>query len=393
MAPLADLAAQTPYQDVFGTDTTICSGAQMVRTERSLLVFGICAPNGLFPSHNLSISMRRSMDWGATWEGAIRQPFPNPSLPRVLYDSKARLLVAMGSCKPSVVALGCEPSQATCTWQSSDEGVSWTGPELVGLYGSGEGCGGVVVSDRLLMPASVRNCSAPAQPSFDMVLSSTDHGRTWHAGGPTPQLPSRQGWGECMLAVLANGSTVISSRLSARVPGGRHTAPVQTAFAISHDRAQTWGRAWTFPAGQPFDVGFGPGYGVEHALIAARNRSVLLLSKPTARLSGVSPNGSRADCAPTTQGSCAYRRNLTIAVSKDGGARWSIEPWGLVYPGRVAYSDMVELPDGRVAVVFERGSPTEEYRHLSLAIVAPPWASISAAGENTTVNNTRQYRV
>ena len=34
------------------------------------------------------------------------------------------------------------------------------------------------------------------------------------------------------------------------------------------------------------------------------------------------------------QGSCAYRRNLTVAASSDGGASWSIEPWGLIYKGR-----------------------------------------------------------
>lgn len=163
----------------------------------------------------------------------------------------------------------------------------------------------------------------------------------------------------------------MSSRLSARV--GRHTAPMQTAFAISHDGACSWARAWTFPAGQPFDVGFGPGYNVEHGLIAARNRSRLLLSKPTANLRG-DASGTRPDCRPGTSASCVYRRNLTVAVSADGGASWAIEPWGLVYPARAAYSDMAELPDGRVAVVFERGNPQDEYRHVSLSIVTPRWA-------------------
>lgn len=408
-----------PYVDVFGSTTTQCSGAQMVRTDKSLLLWAICAPNGLYPSKNLSISLRRSGDWGATWLPPEPQPFPVPSLPRVLYDFHAHALVAMGACAPRSggsagarsasgqqdevdrrvhddqvdldeqvedprrVAAGSCPSPPTCSWRSTDEGMRWSGPTPVGRYGGGEGCVGVAVSasPTLLMPTGgMANCTDPSQPAYDTVLISEDHGATWHAGGATPRLSTRQSWGESALAELANGSIVINTRLSVRSPGGHHTAPAQTAFAISHDGARTWEeRAWTFPAAQPFDCGFGPGYNVEHALISARNRTRLLLSKPTATLGGIAPNGTRADCAPHTTRSCFYRRNLTIAHSTDGGASWSIDGWGLVYPWRVAYSDMAELPDGRIAVVFERGNPHEEYRHLSVAIAAPPWASAPAA--------------
>lgn len=113
-------------------------------------------------------------------------------------------------------------------------------------------------------------------------------------------------------------------------------------------------------------------FNVEHSLISAKNRTKLLLSKPTAQLDGDS-SGNRPDCGPHTQGSCPYRRNLTIAESSDGGASWTIRPWGLIYPGRAAYSMMAELPDGRIAVVFERGDPNEEYRYLSVAVVDPQW--------------------
>ena len=143
---------------------------------------------------------------------------------------------------------------------------------------------------------------------------------------------------------------------------------------ISHDQTKTWDKAWTFPAAQPFSSGFGPGYNVENALISAANKTQLLLSKPTATLSG-DASGKRPNCARGTQGSCGYRRNLTIAASADGGASWSIEPWGLVYPERVAYSFMAELPSGKVAVVFERGTPQHEYRYVSVAVVTPSWAA------------------
>ena len=36
---------------------------------------------------------------------------------------------------------------------------------------------------------------------------------------------------------------------------------------------------------------------------------------------------------------------------------------------------MAELPGGKIAVLFERGTPAEEYRYLAVAIVTPPWAA------------------
>ena len=62
-AMVAFLTARTaalPFVDVFGTASVQCSGAQIVATSKSLLVFGICAPNGLYPSKNLTINMRKS---------------------------------------------------------------------------------------------------------------------------------------------------------------------------------------------------------------------------------------------------------------------------------------------------------------------------------------------
>lgn len=182
------------------------------------------------------------------------------------------------------------------------------------------------------------------------------------------------------MAELANGSVVMTSRLSQPIAA----ASRWRGFAISHDGGKSWEpNAWTFPADQPFDTGFGPGYNCEAGLLSVRNRTTLLLSHPTATLKGDSTGAPHSRCSP---GSCTYRRNLTIAASDDGGVSWSIEPWGLVYSNRLAYSAMAELPSGKVAVVFERGppdgqAPGGEYRYLSVAVVTPSWVSVSSEEE------------
>ena len=78
-------------------------------------------------------------------------------------------------------------------------------------------------------------------------------------------------------------------------------------------------------------------------------------------------NGApHSHCSP---GSYAYRQNLTIAESDDGGAPQKVNKWGLVYSSRVSYSDMSEFLGGKVAIVCERITPFGEYRYLAF----PPW--------------------
>ena len=62
----------------------------------------------------------------------------------------------------------------------------------------------------------VSNCSNPkAGPSVNRALISSDHGATWEVGGPTPTMVDGQlkSWGESMVAELANGSVVLTSRM------------------------------------------------------------------------------------------------------------------------------------------------------------------------------------
>ena len=315
----------------------------------------------------------------------LPQPFPPPYLSQVIYDPTADAVVSVGPCPGSHSPPSSDAGSGSgsgcgapfpCWSQSTDEGSHWSpftpAGTGTGTYGGAEGSlGSALSSGSLLSPFSVKNCSDPtASTQVNRVLISQDHGKTWEVGGPTPAVVDGQAkpWGESAVAELANGSVVMTSRLSQPL----NAASRWRAFAISHDGAQTWEKAWTFPASQPFNVGFGPGYNCESGLLSVKNRTKLLLSKPTATLHGDATGAPHARCSP---GSCVYRRNLTIAESDDGGASWTVQPWGLVYADRVAYTAMAELPGGKVAVVFERGTASGEYRYLSVAIATPPWAS------------------
>ena len=67
--PPAPPKPELPYTDVFGSATQICTGAQMIATKKSLLVWGECqikpTKNPDDPK-NLAIQLRRSTDFGGT---------------------------------------------------------------------------------------------------------------------------------------------------------------------------------------------------------------------------------------------------------------------------------------------------------------------------------------
>ena len=65
-APLVDLFGQP------GGEEQKCSGAQMVRTNSSLLVWGICG--GGAGVKNRTVWLRKSTDWGVSWGKKMQQP-------------------------------------------------------------------------------------------------------------------------------------------------------------------------------------------------------------------------------------------------------------------------------------------------------------------------------
>ena len=211
-------------------------------------------------------------------------------------------------------------------------------------------------------------------PIINRVLISSDSGRSFRAGGPTPAGGANgdgvKSWTECQVAELSNGSLVLTSRTIGTQNKGKvfDALPLQRLFAMSHDGGETWAKSWGVEGAQPYDEGFGPGYNCQAGLIAAQDGERLLLSHPTSSEFTCQKGGKPTGCNHNL-----YRRNLTVASSTSGGASWSIEEWGLVYPGLSAYSDMIELPNGQIGVAFERGT-TEEYRFVAFTALTPPWA-------------------
>ena len=89
--------AEAPLFDAFGQpggDEQKCSGAQVVRTGGALCVWGICG--GGAGVVNRTVWLRRSTDWGASWEPPLPQPHLGAGdLGQFIYDPKTDTILSL----------------------------------------------------------------------------------------------------------------------------------------------------------------------------------------------------------------------------------------------------------------------------------------------------------
>ena len=165
------------------------------------------------------------------------------------------------------------------------------------------------------------------------LVYSNDHGQTWKLGGiAAPGTP------ESTVVELVDGAVMLNMRRGPR------------SVAISQDGGETFPTTKRDPAL--------PGPDCQATLCryswpddANRGgKSRILFCNPATQARG--ENG---------------RRGMTVRLSYDEGESWPIER--LVYAGYSAYSAMTVLPDGRIAILYEK----DGYRRLSFAAFTLDW--------------------
>jgi sialidase-1 len=199
------------------------------------------------------------------------------------------------------------------TWlmKSSDDGATWSSPTDItagtGLKELGPGIGIQMRSGRLVAP------------TYDGVIFSDDHGKTWKSGGEIPVPHS-----ESQAVELDDGSLMLNVRQ------GR-----LRAVMISKDGGQTWGKPWMDTTlTEPTDYA-----GCQASLIrysrksSGNSKNRLLFSDPS------NPN---------------HRLNMTVRISYDEGRTWPVAK--VIKEGPGGYSSMTVLPDGSIGLVYESGS-------------------------------------
>ena len=167
---------------------------------------------------------------------------------------------------------------------------------------------------RLVIPCD--HIEKDSKKYFSHVFYSDDHGVSWKLGGTTPSDQVN----ECAVAELTNGDLLLNMRNYDR------EAIKARQIAISKDGGDTW-------INQEFDTEL-PEPRCQGALLSVKkeDKNILLFANPADSIARV---------------------NMTLSISDDDGLNWSKKiP---IYKSHAAYSDLTELKNGNILVLFEAG--------------------------------------
>ena len=313
----------------------------IVANDSSIIVFGEARRISWRDKSRTDIVAKRSTDNGKTWSdmtdltkgttGAYMDPTP-------VIDKTTGKIFLFCNFWPENDHSGKTNRSILVT--SEDNGKSWSEPEDVtdnlltsDLWSMGFGPGnGFQIKDgkysgRLIMPMRLANASDGK--GFDIALYSDDHGKTWKRGN------AAEANNEFQIAQVNNDTLIYNSRHGS-----------VRNVARSYDGGVNWTKEYT-ETNLP---------GVSHGCQAS--------------IFGI--NGDLYFCGidgiPMTD-DFDERARLAIYRSRDGGYSWPESK--VLYEKASGYACIDELPDGRLAIIFESGE-TDGFTRKSVPGIDPP---------------------
>jgi len=334
--PTATLSSSSPFVSSKANRTWYRIPAVINDGRGHIFAFAEKRDNDTSDNGNFDVVMRRSSDGGRTWN----------ALKTVANDGKNRVSNPVPLVDPQTgdVLLITSVRNADDTYKgiylqrSTDGGNSFTpllegrirpgGSWKGGLTGPGHG---VVLSQgahagRLVVAMGYRKGDTYGAYG----IYSDDGGKTWLTGYDQADTSGKIAYIEGTIAELPSGTLYISYR------DKKCTTPGKTRlYAFSSD------------GGASLSVGF-------------RRQSTLKIHSVEG--SALNPTGSHVGellfSAPTYTSAKdrTLRRDMGIFVSKDGGTTWG-RPYHVELESKpAAYSDLVQLDDGTVGILYETGT-------------------------------------
>ncbi len=344
---------------------TIRIPTMVVTDEGTLLVFAEGRKNSPADDGDVNLVMLRSNDGGENWSD-IQTVYS--------FGERENHDVTTGNPCPIVdhdtgdlVVLFCRDNERCYCVRSSDDGMTWTGPrEITAIFddfnypdrqrlATGPVHGIQRENGELVAPVWLNNMPLHAHTQLKQrchdnpellnenkdsvrcgVIASVDHGRTWEVRS---LVPATIPWlNESTVCERDDGSLLLNMR--AHMQNRR-------ARAVSDDGGRTWSEPELCE-----DLPDSTCQGSILKLVRGSTSGKVILSNL---------NQTIDDYGDVNH--CLERRNLSISVSDDQGATFPRKY--SVNPGPSGYSDLAQIPDGRVVCVFENGD--EVYRErLSL---------------------------
>jgi len=316
--------------------------AMVVSPQGSLIVFCEARKSSLSDDGDIDLLSRRSEDGGKTWlapqlvieeGGEARVKYGNPTA--VVDQSTKTIWLAIN--RDYVDNRGRRRGGTLVLMRSSDDGKSWSPPIDITSqtkepswkhYAFGPGIGIQLqhgpLKGRLILPANYRESFNKREPSWSHLVYSDDHGKTWKVGGKLGKYTN-----ECQVVeIVEHGKPGLL--FNARNHWGRAGVAQKSGQRLasrSFDGGLTWLQEEMDPAlsDPPCQASI-----FRYSWATNDDRSCILFSNPAG----------------------PGRSHLTIRASYDEGRTWPVEQ--LVFAGSAAYSCIARLPDGNIAIVYER---------------------------------------
>ena len=281
-------------------------------------------------SGDIDLVVKRSSDNGKTWSKQItiwndgQNTCGNP-VPIVDDRGRIHLLMTWNfqTDKWGAITNGTgEDSRRPYYTYSDDDGITWAQPveitssvkkEKWDWYATGP-CHGIQIQKgihkgRLVAPNYFTTRESGKVTSYSHIIYSDDYGKTWKPGEPTPV----GGVGECSVAEIGEGTLM----LNMRADEGFYRKSCTSIYG---------GLTWSSPQ-------------ISIDQIDCKCQGSILSIGGAVFLSNAA--------------SATERINMTIKKSTDNGKNWKGQY--TVYEGNSGYSDIVELSDSQIAIIYEGG--------------------------------------
>jgi sialidase-1 len=315
----------------------------------TLLAFVEGRRAGAGDAGDIDLVVKRSVDLGWSWsemrvigdDGS--NTFGNPC-PVIDSTGVIWLLTThnLGSDREQDIIAG-KSREGRTVWamKSDDDGVTWSAPvEITSSvkrpdwtwYATGPGVGIQTSTGRLVIPANHAEAGSGVHRSH--LFFSDDHGRSWTLGASADA-----GTNESQVVELADGRLMLNMRNHPPLPENFRMIATSPDGGTTLSRARP-DRALVEPPAQASLI----------RLTTARtgDRNRLLFANPAS----------------------SKRERLTVRISYDEGATWSIAR--AVHEGPAAYSSLVALPDRTIGLLFERGDRSP-YERITFARITLEW--------------------
>jgi sialidase-1 len=308
---------------------------------------------------DIDLVVKRSRDDGRTWsalqvvadDGANTVGNPCPVIDRATGTIWLLTTRNRGSDRERDIIAGTSAGTRT-VWvmTSTDDGQTWSAAVEITAsvkrpdwtwYATGPGVGIQTRTGRLVIPANHAEHGAEAGTTVHRshVFYSDDVGAHWTLGASADA-----GTNESQVVELADGRLMLNMRNHPPKPENFRTV------AVSADGGRT--------------------------LSAARPDRALVEPPAQASLIALSAAGTAGRHRLVfANPASAMRERLTVRVSDDDGATWSVAR--VVHDGPAAYSSLVALRDGSIGLLFERGEHSP-YERLTFARLTLAWLTEGA---------------